>query len=144
MQWAFDKAHLPSYIRIKRSGKVTLGEYTAMWDEILESAFWRPGLPVLFDTREVEPIEDGEELAIGAIEYFEENMGRIGMCCIASISIDRDHYIYARQFQHGIRLFGSDVTMLIFNDEATAVEWMERYSHVIQPAMSMAADHAHK
>ena len=99
-----------------------------MWDEILESDFWRPGLTVLMDNRKLKPLKDADAFTHAGIEYFTKNAARIGRTCISTISAQPENFKYARQFQYGIRLRGSDVALQLFATETQAVEWLNHYS----------------
>jgi hypothetical protein len=128
MKWTIDSGSMPYYVRVETSGKASPESFAAMWDEILESDFWRPGLTVLMDNRKLKPLKDADAFTNAGIEYFAKNAARIGHACISTISSQPENFKYARQFQHGIRLHGSDVALQVWGSDTQAVEWLNYYS----------------
>src|SRR4029078_1179425 len=107
MRWELDRTNLPAYIRVNTSGQATLSDYVAMWDEVLASDFWRPGMNVLLDNQKLKPARDMETFTIGRVEYFISRDKQIGPASISAISPNDENYSYARQLQYGLRLRGS-------------------------------------
>ena len=101
MKWMIDKSRLPGFVRVETSGKPDLGELISMWDDIVESDFWEPGLTLLIDNRKLMQIPEPEKFTEATIEFFAENKETIGHACIAALSSQRDSFKYARQFQYG-------------------------------------------
>jgi hypothetical protein len=128
MKWTIDKRSMPSYVRIETSGEASPEDFAAMWDKILQSDFWRPGLTVLLDNQKRKPLKDPDGFTCAAIEYFEQNADRIGNACISTISSQPEYFKYARQFQYGLRLKGSHVVLQMFTSESQAVKWLDYYS----------------
>ena len=130
MNWALDTAAMPAYLRVDCSGVPTIADFEAMWDEILSRDDWTPGLGVVVDNRSLEPNSDPDACTIGAIEYFSRQRTRIGDSCIALVSNASQNFKYARQFQYGIRLRGSNATLQIFNSDTQAAQWVESYCNL--------------
>ena len=130
---------MPSYIRIETDGEASPADFVAMWDEILQSAFWRPGLPVLLDNRQLKPLRDPDAFTASSIKYFAENASRLGNTCISTIGSLPDNFKYARQFQYGTRLRGCDVILQLFGSETQAVKWLDHYSTVRDQENGIAA-----
>ena len=130
MNWALDTAAMPAYLRVDCSGVPTIADFEAMWDEILSRDDWAPGIGVLVDNRSLEHNPDPDGCTIGAIDYFSRQSKRIGDSCIALISDAPQNFKYSRQFQYGIRLRGSNVTLQTFNSDAQAVQWVENYCNL--------------
>jgi hypothetical protein len=127
MKWTIDKSSLPSYVRIETSGEPQLSDLMSMWLEIIESDFWKPDFTVLLDNRKLTPINEPDSFTRGAVEFFAANRDIIGKACIAVLSNEPNNFKYARQFQYGIRLKGSDAVLQIFNNETQALNWLEHY-----------------
>ena len=139
MDWTIDEGRMPSYIHVETSGEATAQDLAAMWDEILSSKSWRPGQTVLLDNRKLAPIKDPDPFTMAGIDYFTRNAARVGKACISTISSEHDSFKYVRQFQHGIRLKGSDVVLQLFNSETQAVNWLNHYSSVYRNLNSRTA-----
>src|SRR6476469_10574283 len=114
MKWTVDSSPMPAYVRVEASGEATPEGFAAMWDDILASDFWCPGLTVLMDKRKLDPLKDPEALTMANIEYFARNAARFGHTCISAVSSYPENFKYARQFQYGIRLRGCDVVVQLF------------------------------
>src|SRR5512142_2676387 len=130
MEWKIDRSSMPSFVRIETSGEACPESFAEMWNEVLAGEFWRPGSTVLIDNRKLKPLKNADAFTTAAIEYFVDNRERIGKACISSISSFPYHFKYARQFQYGIRLRGSDVVLQLFGTETQAVEWLDHYCHL--------------
>jgi hypothetical protein len=128
MNWTIDSGPMPSHIRIETSGEASIESFAAMWDDILASPHWRADLTVLMDNRNLHGFRDPDQFTTAAIEYFAKNALRLGRSCIASISTEPTNFKYARQFQYGIRLHGSNVVLQVFGSETQAVEWLNHYA----------------
>jgi hypothetical protein len=130
MNWTFDRTALPEYIRITTVGEASLAGFVAMWEELLNCDFWRPGLSALFDNRNLtEPTIRGHNMT-GGVDFFVQNADRIGSSCIVVVSEDGDRYMDARRFQYGVRLRGCDAILQVFDTDTNAVEWLSNYSRV--------------
>jgi hypothetical protein len=127
MKWTIDKSHLPSFVRVETDGKPVLNDLMDLWQELIESDFWQPDFTVLIDNRSLGPISEPDKFTMGAIEFFAANKDQVGKACIATISAEPNNFKYARQFQYGIRLKGSDAVLQIFGTETQALDWLEHY-----------------
>ena len=130
MEWIIDSGSMPLYLRVETNGEASEEDFAAMWDAILGSESWRPGLPVLMDNRKLEPIKDPGPFTMSGIEYFAINASLVGKACIATISLRPENLKYSRQFQYGTRLRGSDVVLQIFGSETQAVDWLTHYGSI--------------
>lgn len=128
MKWKIDTSSMPSYLRVKTSGEASPEDFAAMWDDILSSDYWRPGLPVLMDNQNLDPLKDADAFTTAAADYFAANSDRLGKTCISTISSGPENFKYARQFQYGTRLRGSDVVLQVFNSESDAVRWQDHFA----------------
>ena len=133
MKWTIDTGSMPSYLRVETFGEPSVEGLVAMWDEIINSDFWTPGTTVLMDNRKRHPFKDPDAITRAGIEYFVQNADKIGNSCISTICSFPEHYKYARQFQYGIRLRGSDVVIQVFGTESRALEWLRHFSHLHVP-----------
>ena len=127
MKWTIDKSRLPSFVRVNTNGDAKLDDLRNMWSELIQSDFWQPGFPVLIDNRKLKQSKDPGEFTSGAIDFFAENKDRVGPSCIAALGAQPVNFTFARQFQYGIRLKGSDAVLQIFGTEAQALDWLEHY-----------------
>ena len=127
MKWTIDKGSLPFFVRIDTRGEPTVRDLAAMWSEVIESDFWKPGFTALLDNRKLNVARDPNEFVSGAIAFFSENKERIGPACIASVGVNPVSFQHARRFQHGIRFKGSDAVLQIFNTEPQAVQWLDHF-----------------
>jgi hypothetical protein len=132
MKWTVDQSHLPAFVSVETSGDPEPKDFVSMWREILSSEFWRPGIPVLVDNQKLKPMKDPDAFTTDAIDFFSDNVESFGATCVAAVSSLPDNFKYARQFQYGIRLKGSDVVLQIFGSRTQAVEWLDHYSQVRQ------------
>lgn len=128
MKWNIDTSSMPSYLRVETNGEPTPESFAGMWDEILQSDFWRPGFTVLIDNRKLKPLKDADALTTASIDYFAQNAARIGKACISVVSSQPENFKYARQFQYGTRLQGCDAVLQVFGTESQAVEWLDHFS----------------
>lgn len=130
MKWTLDTAAMPAYLRVDCRDKPNIADFEAMWNEILSLEDWTPGMGVVFDNRPLESNADPDRCTMAAIDYFSRQKDRIGDSCIALISNVSREFKYARQFQYGIRLRGSNVTIQIFNSETQAVQWVKNFCNL--------------
>ena len=130
MKWTIDKSRLPAFVRVETSGKPDLDGLISMWDDIVDSAFWEPGLTILIDDRKLTQIPEPDKFTEATIEFFAENKETIGHACIAALSSQRDSFKYARQFQYGIRLRGSEAVIQLFISETQALQWLDHFCKV--------------
>jgi hypothetical protein len=127
MNWKIDTRSMPAYLSVETTGEASPKSLAAMWDEILESNFWRPGLMVLMNIQKLKPIRNPDALTVAGIEYFAKKADRVGKTHISTITSHPEYFKYARQFQYGIRLHGCDVIIQLFGTETHAVEWLNYY-----------------
>jgi hypothetical protein len=127
MEWTIDKSRLPSFIRVETRGEPQLKDLMDMWQEILESDFWKPGLNVLVDNRKLGQIKERDRFTLGAIEFFAAHRKILGTACIAAIRNEPTNDKYVRLFQYGVTLKGSDAVLEIFSSETEAITWLEHY-----------------
>jgi len=139
MKWTIDKSRLPAFVRVDTSGEAGVSDLKTMWQEIIEGDFWEPGFPILVDNRNLKEIKDPDKFTRAAIDFFAGNTQRVGASCIAVLSSQPDNYKYARQFQYGIRLKGSDAVLQIFSSETQALDWLEHFCQ-IRDEVSQTAD----
>ena len=132
MKWTIDNGSMPYYIRVETDGDASSESIVAMWDELIQSDSWSPGLTVLIDNRKLKQLKDGEAITNACIDYFAENKDRIGKACISTVSDHPENFKFARQFQYGTRLKGSDVVLQLFTSESQALRWLDHYSK-LQP-----------
>jgi len=130
MKWTVDKSHLPSFVRVDTEGEPALTDFMDMWQELIESDFWQPDFTVLIDNRKLGPIKEPDKFTMGAVGFFAANKDLVGKACIATVSAQPDNFQYARQFQYGIRLKGSDAVLQIFGTETQALDWLEHYCKI--------------
>jgi hypothetical protein len=127
MNWTLDSAAMPAYLRVTCQGKPAIIDLESMWTDVLSYADWTPGLPVLVDVRSLDFHKDPDACTMAAIDFFAKHKIQIGDSCIALLSAGSQSFKYARQFQYGIRLRGSNVTLQIFNSDSQAIQWIENY-----------------
>jgi hypothetical protein len=141
MKWTIDKSRLPAFVRVETSGKPDLDGLISMWDDIVDSAFWEPGLTILIDDRKLTQIPEPDKFTEATIDFFAENKETIAHACIAALSSQRDSFKYARQFQYGIRLRGSEAVIQLFISETQALQWLDHFCKVRddQPAKFKAS-----
>jgi hypothetical protein len=142
MKWTIDKGPMPSYLRVETGGAASSKGFAAMWDEILASNVWHPGLTVLIDHRNLKPPKHAEALTRAGIDYFAKNAVRIGKACISMVSARPEDYKYARQFQYGSRLHGCDVVLQLFGTETQAIAWLNYHYSVYRTEHAKAAGKA--
>jgi len=141
MNWEIDFSPLPVYIRVATEGTISLGEHRVLWDEILSSKQWTPGMCVLIKADTIPPSGvEGYRVTKAAARYFVERDAEIGRSCIAVVRADPQNYYHSRQFQYAIQLRGSSVVVRNFTNEATAVSWFENV-RLHEDARASAADH---
>lgn len=127
MIWTIDNSTLPNFIRVENEGDVTFEGFSSMWDAILQSAFWRPGTPVLFDNRKINKVPSdgsGSRLTDASMRYFSSRAEEIGQSRIAILSAGDSNYRYTRQFQYGIRTRDVPVNLQVFFAEKDALAWL--------------------
>lgn len=121
---------MPAYVRVETAGDASPKSFTAMWDEILDSDFWRPGLMVLMDIQNLKPLKNADAITMAGIEYFAKRATLLGKTCISAIGSHPEYFKYARQFQYGTRLRGCDIVLQLFGTETQAVAWLNYYCNL--------------
>jgi hypothetical protein len=127
MKWTIDPSTLPDYIRIVTNGTASNAEVTSMWRDLLDSDYWRPGTPALFDNRELVPLpRDGSGIVMTdtTAEYFEARADDIGPARIAFLTRAPENYPLVRQFQIAMHTRRLTATLQMFYDEEDAITWL--------------------
>jgi hypothetical protein len=125
MKWTFDHSASPVYVRVTVEGEATVDEGTKVFDELLSSKLWHPGLSILIDlTSATPPSAEGVRLVQSLVRYFIDHRNDLGECCIATVRSTADTYNYIRQFEYGIRLRGSRIVVRNFMNLERAVDWL--------------------
>ena len=127
MKWNIDPSPLPSYIRVDTEGTAVTSEVAEMWDDLLASEYWRPGLSTLFDNRRLQTFSrtgPGVEMTQDASEYFERRAADIGSSRIAFLTTAHENYPLVRQFQISLSTRRMAATIQIFYDESDAIDWL--------------------
>jgi hypothetical protein len=127
MKWKIDTSTLPAYVRVENEGSLTLAAFTFMWSALLASDFWQPGLCVLFDNRNIEPIHyDGSDARVlsDALDFFEGRMTEIGSSRIALLMGGPEDSIFAQQCQLAVSLRNLPASVQMFFGESDALAWL--------------------
>jgi hypothetical protein len=125
MKWTFDHSQMPVCVRVDVEGDATLEGTFALWNEIITSDAWHPGMSVLLDITNLSQFGGGgSQIMQKLIGYFIEHREEIGKSCIAIVRPNPEVYNYGRQFEYGIRLRGSAVVVRNFLNVEHASEWL--------------------
>lgn len=128
MRWTFDASHLPSYLRITSEGEVTPDLYKQMWNEILSSDSWRPGMSVIVDGRDFEPVapEHIRGMTTELANFFADRADDIGTSHIARL-VNPENFQSTRRFQYALMTRDLPMTFQIFVNESDAILWLEYF-----------------
>jgi hypothetical protein len=73
VNWEIDYSPLPVYIRVATAGTVSFEDHKALWDKLLASEHWSPGIGVLMDSAAIPPTGvKGYRITQAAAKYFVE------------------------------------------------------------------------
>ncbi|MEZ5428351.1 MAG: hypothetical protein R2747_18930 [Pyrinomonadaceae bacterium] len=126
MIWTIEYIEKQNYLKITREGKFGIAEHLNMFEEILLTEPFRPGMPLFFDNRD---LEFGKvdfptmHRAAGNYQKMSEKIGHgKAVMLMRKTSLD---FGYGRQFQvlcqsRGLLEFG------VFTDEEVALKWLLR------------------
>src|SRR5262245_24910339 len=103
MKWTFDTAFLPAFVRISVEGKATVEDSRALWNELIALEEWKPGISILVDNRDLEPLgSSASEIVREVSDLFIGTRDEIGAGCIAVVRREPELYSYSRQFEYSI------------------------------------------
>jgi len=125
MKWTVDDSFMPMYLRATIEGPPIIDDYLSLWNEVLAHDGWRPGMSVLVDANQREPLGP-QALAIvdHLAHFFAENKDKFGSSCIASFVSEPESYKFSRVFEYSAHLRGSSVILRTFPDEESAIRWL--------------------
>ena len=128
MNWKIDDSSLPQFLRLEVEGTPTRKDYIAAWQTVIHHDRWKPGTPVLIDATKREPLGSQGALIVEALaDFFGKHNADVGPACVASVTQERQGYIYKRMLEYGAKLRGSDVKMRNFDDEPAAIAWLLKF-----------------
>lgn len=128
MNWTIDDTSMPQFLRLEVEGTPTHKDYVSAWQKVIQHDQWRPGTPVLIDATKREPLGSQGPLIVEALaDFFGKHNADVGPSCVASITRERQGYIYKRMLEYGAKLRGAELTMRNFDDERAAIEWITKF-----------------
>lgn len=123
MEWKIEYVEVHNYVRITAKGLFSIHNHLNFLEDIVSRKFWKPGMPILFDNRNV----DFGKLDLNQVMQASSNYqliaekfgGSKGAMLMKSIS----DFGTGRQFEILSENKGS-VEMHVFHDENEALEWL--------------------
>lgn len=123
MFWLVEFICAGHYVRITSAGKFTLKDHLRMIEDIVLKDFWKPGISVLFDNRNLEFDGDGAEMMRAARDNHLKYDDRVGDGKIALLMKSTPDYIRGRQYE--LLAEGKvSAKVRVFKYENEAIRWL--------------------
>ncbi|HQU84215.1 MAG TPA: hypothetical protein PKY59_13855 [Pyrinomonadaceae bacterium] len=123
MNWEVEFREVYNFVKVATSGKFTLEDHLSMIEDIVSRGFWKPGMDVFFDNRELHFVNTDIETMRRASANHQQNNKRIGDGKTAILMKSLPDFGRGRQFE----LLSSgkiSAKLKIFLEEENAVEWL--------------------
>jgi hypothetical protein len=123
MDWKTEYTKDVSFATVRTVGEFSIDDHARMIEDIVSSDFWKPGLDVLFDHRNLEFGFTTAAFWKKASENHERNDDRIGDGKAAILMKSVVDFGRGRQFE----MITSDkvsAKLRVFMDEESAVSWL--------------------
>lgn len=123
MKWEFEFIKVENYIRVTSEGIFTAQDQQRLVEELMLQSYWRKGMPVLFDNRNLDYSSGGVEAIKEASSYHKDNDTRIGNGKAALLMKSVTDFRLGRQYE----MFTDEeisVNVHIFLDENQALRWL--------------------
>lgn len=124
MEWIVEYIADKKIATVRTIGSFTVEDHARMVEDIVSREFWKPGLDVLFDHRELEFGFTNFEIMKRASANHEKNDERIGNGKAAILMKSIVDFGRGRQFE----LIADDkvsAKLKVFRDEESAVKWLQ-------------------
>jgi len=126
MDWRFEHVESPEFIRIVSSGDFCSTQFAEMFDELFSLKYWRAGIPLLCDNRElnltaVDPVEH-----MRACEHFISRNPYLAHTPMA-VLLEAPESLEIGEFVMEITENHTLADVRIFRDEALAIDWIASY-----------------
>jgi hypothetical protein len=126
MYWSFERIESPEFIRIVTSGVFRGSKFEAMFDDLTSLAYWRNGVPLLFDHRNldldnIDPIE-----LMSVADHFVHRNPDFAFTPIAILFANRESLKIGRRYG-AITENRSQAEVRRFLKEKDAIEWIRSY-----------------
>lgn len=119
---------MPQFLLLEVEVTPTRKDYVSAWQTVIRQDQLKPGTPVLIDATKREHLGSQGPLIVEALaDFFGRHNADLGPSCVASITQERQGYIYKRMLEYGAKLRRADLTMRNFDDEHAAIEWITRF-----------------
>jgi hypothetical protein len=123
MNWTIEYVEDQQYVRVSLSGKFSPEHHRFMIEDVLARDFWRPGLNVLFDNRNLDfGVTSVEIMRLASQNQIKHN-DRIGSGKVALLMKSLSDYARGRQYE--ILAEGKALTKVrTFRNEKEALRWL--------------------
>lgn len=125
MNWTIKLNETQSFLTVTIKGTFNADDHFRMIEEIISKPFWKPGMNVLFDSRELNHLESDFYIMQEASINMAKFDAQIGSGKAAILMRGTDNFKKGQQFE---MLTEAKVSAEIgvFQDEAAAVEWLSK------------------
>ena len=122
MHWRFEQSESPEFIRIVASGDFSSTQFAEMFDELFSLEYWRFGIPLLCDNRELDLASAGMAEHLAACDHF------VGMNNLAStpmaVVLETPESLKIGKRVMEMTEDQSPADVRIFRSEDEAIEWI--------------------
>jgi len=119
MKYSFDFSHLPDYILVKTGQFAVVDDFYKLLKDLIDSAKWQTGTPILIDHRDVMAKQLAASAAGRLHDIYEFNAERLGGSkCALLFEVEEDGvgelFAAAEQFS----------SLRFFCDQESAEDWL--------------------
>lgn len=123
MEWTVEHRAAQDYVVVTTRGEFAVDDHLRMTEDIVSRDFWRPGMAVLFDHRELDFGASGFSAMRSAGENHTAHDARIGDGKAAVLMRTQADYGRGRQFEM-LTEGQVEARLRIFLDEDEALGWL--------------------
>lgn len=123
MNWEVEFREEHNFVKVATSGKFTLEDHLSMIEDIVSRGFWKPGMDVFFDNRQLHFVNTDIETMRNASGNHQRNNKRIGDGKTAILMKSLTDFGRGRQFEL-LSTGKISAKLKIFLEEENALEWL--------------------
>jgi hypothetical protein len=123
MNWATEYIEKERYVKIICDGFFSIVDHKGCFDQLFASDFWKPGMNLLFDNRDMTFGQVNADKMRIIAEYYRGVSRLLGKCRIALLMSSTLGYGLGRQFQTFAEDKGES-EIGVFSHEKSAVDWL--------------------
>ena len=123
MEWVIKYVETQNYLKITVTGLFSINEHFKIFEDIISHEYWKPGMPLLFDNRQLDFTGINFKVVSQASSNYERISDRIGNLKAAMLMKSLSDFGTGRQFEILSDSKGPG-EMRVFLDEKEALLWL--------------------